>query len=138
MQIEQSTVIPAPPDAVWAVTGDAAAIADWVPALEKSHVVDDMRYVTFAGGGGDATERILARDEAGRTITYEYLTGPLPLEQYRATIAVQEHPDGAKVVWSAEFSAGSDEEEKALHTAIGEIYQAALAELSAQVLAADG
>ncbi len=111
--------------------GDAGNIADWVPAIEKSYMVGDVRHATFAGGGGDATERVVERDDTARFYVYEYLTGPLP-EVYRSRFAVGEHADGAEVVWSAEFRAGSPEEEAGLAEAISGIYGSALAELKAR------
>jgi hypothetical protein len=135
VNVTESVVIAASPDAVWAVGGDVGNIADWVPAIEKSHLVGDVRHATFAGGGGDATERIVERDDAARSYVYEYLTGPLPLEVYRSRFAVQEHPDGAEVVWSAVFRAGSAEEEASLTEAIGGIYGAALVELRKRLTA---
>jgi hypothetical protein len=129
VNVTESIVIAAAPDAVWAVGGDVGNIADWVPAIEKSHLVGDVRHATFAGGGGDATERVVERDDTARFYVYEYLTGPLPLEVYRSRFAVQEHPDGAEVVWSAEFRAGSAEEEAGLAEAISGIYSSSLAEL---------
>jgi hypothetical protein len=129
MNVTETVVIAAGPDAVWEVGGDVANIADWVPAIEKSHLVGDVRHATFAGGGGDAQERIVERDDAARYYVYEYLTGPLPLESYRSRFAVDAHPDGAEVVWSAEFRAGSAEEEAGLAEAIAGIYRAALVQL---------
>lgn len=133
MNVTESIVIAADPDAVWEVGGDVGNIADWVPAIEASHLEGDVRHATFAGGGGDATERIVERDEAGRFYVYEYLTGPLPLEVYRSRFAVREHPDGAEVVWSAEFRAGGPEEEAGLGDTIAGIYRAALEELRTRV-----
>lgn len=130
MNVTESIVVPASPDAVWRIGGDAGGVAAWIPALEKSHLVGDVRHVTFAGGGGDATERIVEHDDAGRYYVYEYLTGPLPLKHYRSRFAVGEHPDGAEVTWSAEFGAGSAEEEAGLVEAIGGIYRAGLEELA--------
>ncbi len=129
MNVSESIVIAADPDDVWKVGGDVGNVADWVPAIESSHLVGDVRHSTFAGGGGDATERIVERDDASRAYVYEYLAGPLPLEFYRSRFAVDEHPDGAEVVWSAEFRAGSAEQEADLAQAIGGIYGAALEEL---------
>lgn len=128
MNVTETAVIAAAPDAVWAVGGDVGNVADWIPAIEKSHLVGDVRHATFAGGG-DAQERIVERDDTARYYVYEYLTGPLPLEFYRSRFAVNEHPDGSEVVWSAEFRAGSAEEEAGLAEAIAGIYGAALVEL---------
>jgi hypothetical protein len=119
-------LIAADPDAVWKMVGDVGAIADWVPAIESSHVQGDVRHATFAGGGGDATERIVEHDDAARSYVYEYLSGPLPLEVYRSRLSVRDHGGGAEVVWDAEFTAGSAEEEAQLAEAIGGIYRSAL------------
>ena len=133
MNVSESIVIAESPEAVWRIGGDAGNVADWIPALEKSHLDGDIRHVTFAGGGGDATERIVEHDDAGKYYVYEYLTGPLPLSHYRSRFEVGEHADGAAVNWSAEFGAGSPEEEAGLAEAIGGIYRAALENLAAQV-----
>jgi hypothetical protein len=133
MNVTETIVIPASPDAVWRIGGDAGNVADWIPALEKSHLIGDIRHATFAGGGGDATERIVERDDERRFYVYEYLTGPLPLKYYRSRFEVGEHADGATVVWSADFGAGSPEEEAALAEAIAGIYRAALQALAARV-----
>jgi hypothetical protein len=133
MNIDESLVIAASPDAVWQLSGDPGAVADWLPAIEKSHLDGDLRYATFAGGGGEATERIVEHNDAQRYYVYEYLTGPLPLKFYRSRFAVSEHPDGAIINWSAEFGAGSPEEEAALAEAIAGIYRAGMEELAARV-----
>jgi hypothetical protein len=132
MNVNESRVIAAAPDAVWKIAGDAGNIADWLPAIEKSHLDGDIRHATFAGGGGEATERIVEHDDAARYYVYEYLAGPLPLQFYRARIEVAAHPDGSIVNWSSEFGAGSPEEEAALAEAIAGIYRGGLETLAAQ------
>lgn len=131
--VTETIVIPASPDAVWKIGGDVANVADWVPAIESSRMDGDVRHATFAGGGGEATERIVEHDDEARTYVYHYLTGPLPLSRYESRFTVREHADGAEVVWTADFVAGSREEEAALAEAISGIYGAALAELRARL-----
>jgi hypothetical protein len=126
MDITESIVIRATPDAVWKVGGDIGNISDWVPAIEKSHLDGDVRHAMFAGGGGVATERIVERDDKARAYVYEYLSGPLALEEYRSRFAVEGHPDGSQVVWRSTFTAGSADEETALAEAIRGIYRSAL------------
>lgn len=130
--IEQQVRLTAAPDEVWAVVGSPGEIADWVPAIEASAMAGQIRTATFAGGGGDAREEIVARDDAGRSYTYRYLQGPLPLASYESTLAV--HPDdtGSRVVWTAEFSAADEETEAGLVPAINGIYSEALGELGAR------
>ncbi|MFD4250042.1 SRPBCC family protein [Amycolatopsis thermoflava] len=133
MRVSESLVIGADPAAVWKIGGDTANIADWVPAIEKSHQVGDLRYATFAGGGGDATERIVEHDDAARSYVYEYVSGPLALRVYRSRFTVADHADGAEVVWEADFEAEAAEEEPALADAIRGIYRSALQSLSERV-----
>ncbi len=133
MNVTESIVIAAGPDAVWEVAGDPAAIADWVPAIESSSMEGDVRTATFAGGGGDATERIVDHDAAARSYVYEYLTGPLALQEYRSRLSVGPHADGTEVLWSADFAAATLEEETGLAEAISGIYTDALAELKTRL-----
>ncbi|MBK1787626.1 SRPBCC family protein [Prauserella cavernicola] len=133
MRVSESLVIKADPTAVWRIGGDTANIADWVPAIEKSHQVDDLRYATFAGGGGEAVERIVEHDDAGRSYVYEYVSGPLALRVYRSRFAVRDHAEGAEVLWDAEFEASAADEEPALAEAIRDIYRSSLLALAERV-----
>ncbi|WP_248674021.1 SRPBCC family protein [Rhodococcus sp. HM1] len=129
MQVNESRVIAADPAKVWKVGGDTANVADWIPALESSYQRGDVRYTTFAGGGGEAVERIVEHDDRKRRYVYDYVSGPLALESYRSVFAVVDHPDGARITWDAEFRCASAEEDIALAQSISEIYRAALDEL---------
>ena len=133
MFVTESIVIAASPPTVWDVAGDPATIAEWSPALDSSRVEGDRRYATFAGGGGDATERIVEHDDAARSYTYEYLSGPLPLRAYRSTISVNDHASGSEVVWTADFSADDPTTDSDLATAISDIYQSSLQALKTKV-----
>ena len=128
--VEQQVRLAADPDAVWQVVGDTGAVASWVPALEASSMQESVRHATFAGGGGEAREEIVAHDADSRSYTYRYLDGPLALESYESTISVRPDGPGSTVVWSAQFSADGEETEAGLAEAIAGIYAAGLAELA--------
>ncbi len=96
MRVTETYVIRATPDAVWKIGGDTANVADWIPALEKSHQHGDLRYATFADDGGEATERIVHHDDPQRSYTYEYVSGPLPLSFYSSNFTVNPHPEAPK------------------------------------------
>ncbi len=134
MRVTETLVVGTTPDAVWKIGGDTANVADWIPALEKSHQVGDLRYATFANGGGEATERIVEHSDSQRSYTYEYVSGPLALSFYTSTFAVKSHPEGAEVVWDAEFASTSPESEPDLAGAIADIYRSALIELANRVV----
>lgn len=129
-QIRQSTVVPADPDAVWAIVGNTAEVAAWVPAIESSSLEGDVRTATFVDGGGTAHERIVAHDDAARSYTYSYLDGPLPLESYESTVTVTAEGDGSRVDWNADFSAADEATEAQLVEAIDGIYASSLAALA--------
>jgi hypothetical protein len=132
--VRETVTVAAHPDVVWATVGDVGAVSTWAPALESSTLDGDVRTVQFAGGGGTAHERIVARDDERRAYTYQYLDGPLALERYESTISVTPTADGgSEVVWAATFAAGSPEEESGLRDAIAGIYSTALTELARQL-----
>lgn len=119
------------PDAVWAVVGDPAGAAQWIPSLESSRLEGDVRHVVFTDGN-PARERIASHDDENRTYTYEYIDGPLPLAEYSSTIRVEQVGSGSAISWDAKFTAAGDDAEsleKQLVTGIGEIYQGALDEV---------
>lgn len=118
-------------DAIWAIIGDPAGAAQWIPAIDSARMEDDVRHVVFTDGN-PARERIVAHDGEKRTYTYEYIDGPLPLAKYTSTISVEDAGSGSAIVWDAEFTAAGDDPgplEKQLEVGIGEIYQGALDEV---------
>lgn len=131
--VTRTATLAASPEEVWAVIGDVGSVSTWIPALESSSIDGDLRTAEFSGGGGTAHERITAHDDAAKTYTYQYVDGPLALEHYVSTISVSGDGDGSLVTWTAEFAAGSPEEEVELQEAISGIYSSALVELAAHV-----
>lgn len=131
--VEQQVQLASTADAVWKVVGDTGGVALWVPAIESSSMEGQIRHATFAGGGGDAREEIVSRDDEARTYTYRYIDGPLALDSYESTITVHPEGNGCRVVWVADFAAADDEAESGLAEAIDGIYAGGLAELRAQL-----
>lgn len=130
MEIKESLVIPAQPDAVWCIGGDIDRIAEWVPGLQESHSEGGVRHLRLADGAGEAAERIIERDDRQRYYVYEFMSGPLPLKLYRARFQVFDHPDGAEVVWAAELQAEPPDTEAGIGQSISRLYRTGLAELS--------
>ncbi|OZC55667.1 SRPBCC family protein [Rhodococcoides fascians] len=119
-------------ESVWAVVGDPAGAANWIPSLDTSRLDGEVRHVVFTDGN-PARERIVSHDDDSRTYTYEYIDGPLPLAKYTSTIRVDATANGSVVSWDAEFTAAGDDPaalESQLETGIGEIYQRALDEVA--------
>ncbi|MFE5791599.1 SRPBCC family protein [Streptomyces sp. NPDC056503] len=114
--LERSLVIAADPDAVWALAGGFATLADWHPHLPPATLEDGadpeapgaVRVFTL-DGAVVARERLLAHEPAARRYRYTLLDPrALPVEEYVATLAVRPHPEGAEVRWSAVYRAADE------------------------------
>ena len=84
--------IAATPDEVWAKVGDFAGIDVFFPGLESFRLEGDDRIIGMFGM--EIRERLLARDEETRVLTYSVVDG-VPIESHTATISVE--PDGAGI-----------------------------------------
>jgi hypothetical protein len=72
--------------------------------------------------GMEIRERLLARDEESRVITYS-VVGGVPIESHTATIAVEPDGEGSKVIWA--YDVTPDE----MAPIFGDTYKGALAAL---------
>jgi carbon monoxide dehydrogenase subunit G len=113
--------IDAPTDAVWAKIGDFGALGDFFPGIQSFRLEGDERIIGL-GGGLEVRERLLARDEAARTLTYSVIAG-VPLERHEATITVEPAGTGSKVTWAY------DVEPAEMTALMGDSYKGALASL---------
>lgn len=95
---EVSVDVAVPPDAAWALAGDPARVAEWFPPVTSCVVVGDERTATM-GNGAQLVERLVDRDEAGRSYGYTVVSGIPNLTSHRATIRVTEAPGGCTVHW---------------------------------------
>lgn len=95
---EVSVDVAAPAAAVWAVVGDPARVTDWFGAVASCTMDGDVRRATM-GNGAELVERIVDHDDAARRYSYEVLSGIPGLTSHRATIRVEETPDGSRLHW---------------------------------------
>jgi carbon monoxide dehydrogenase subunit G len=112
--------IAATPDEVWDKVGDFAAVGELFPGLESFRMEGDDRIIGMFGM--EIRERLLARDEENRVITYSVVDG-VPIEAHTATISVEPDGDGSKVIWAYDVS--PDE----MAPIFGDTYKGALASL---------
>lgn len=87
-----------PPDEAWALAGDPARVTEWFPAVRSVEMDGDVRTATM-GNGAVLIERLVDRDDAARTYSYEVVSGIPGLTSHRATIRVSEAPGGSRVSW---------------------------------------
>jgi hypothetical protein len=103
-------------DAVWGKIADFGGIGAWAPGLDKCELegegVGSVRRITM--GGMEIAERLEKLDEAGRSLTYSIIEGPMPVENYLATITITEAGDErSHILWTCTFDAPNLTDEQA-------------------------
>lgn len=106
VRVEDSVLLPASADEVWALVGDFTGVPAWQPHIAAAEIQPDgNRRLTFARGG-HVVDRLISHDPEARTLTYGPLPpdgsesfggGPLELGDLRATIAVTPESGGCAV-----------------------------------------
>lgn len=130
--VQKDIQISAPAAEVWAVAGDPGRIADWLPALESSHVEGDHRSCTLVEGG-QIEEKILEHSDEDRRYRYQILEGPMPLSSYESTFEVDDHDGHAHIKWTAEFEPEDAGQEPELIETFGDIYSSGLDALKQKI-----
>jgi len=110
--------VKAPPDEVWKLVGDFGGIKEYFPGIESCRLEGDDRVIGLFGM--EIRERLLARDDASRTLTYSVVDG-VPIESHTATISVEPEGDGSRVIWA--YTVTPDE----MAAVFGDSYKNALA-----------
>lgn len=131
----ETTFVDASPDAVWAVVGDPAGIAAWMPGVASTTVSGDERRSILAEDGETVVERIIGQDSAARSITLEYLDGPWVGRFYSSELAVRTYGERCNVVWHADFQCESPEAAQVMRAEISAMYRSTLAHLAAEFAA---
>ena len=91
---------------VWKKLADFGGLAGWMPGVEKCDVEGDGigSTPTVAMGPVNIVERLESFDDSGRSLSYSIVEGPMPAQNYLATISVQETgANSCHVDWSASF-----------------------------------
>jgi carbon monoxide dehydrogenase subunit G len=112
--------IAAAPDEVWEKVGDFAGVGELFPGMESFRMEGDERIIGMFGM--EIRERLLARDEENRVITYS-VVGGVPLDGHTATISVEPDGGGSKVIWA--YDVTPDE----MAPIFGDTYKGALTSL---------
>ena len=121
----QATIdIDAPAERVWAVAGDFGGISTWMPGIDSCRVEGGDRILETMGM--TITERLVAKDDAGHSLTYSIASGA-PVESHEAVITVSPSGDSSRVTWDVD--ATPDEMADLMVT----LYQQALEALKAHV-----
>ena len=137
LTVSKEAVIAMAPAELWKKVGDFNGLNTWHPAIATSEVVKGNnnevgahRKLTLSDGAV-IVEELAARDDAGMTLTYTILEGPLPVTDYRSTITVVAEGDGqSKLSWSSTFKPATGTEPAKAQEVIGGVYQAGLDSLA--------
>lgn len=121
---EVDVTLTAAPEAAWKVVGDFGGLANFFPGIESFRLEGDDRIIGMFGM--QIRERLLARDETTRTISYSVVEG-VPIDSHRATITVEPDGEGSKVTWA--YDVTPDE----MAPIFGDTYKAALVSLESNL-----
>ncbi len=135
LMVEEKIVLNETSKAVWALVGGFKALDRWHPEVIESILIGtgkqkgDIRVLTL-GNNDTIVERLDFYDEDSMTLQYRILESPLPIENYIASIVVNNKGENlTEVVWKSSFEAVniSNDEVKQI---IRGIYLAGLQSLS--------
>lgn len=136
LEVTRARVIAAPPAAVWSLIGGFCDIARWHPQVTRCTQSTEsgapVRVLVAAGGLGTIVEIETVRDEAALRYGYRFVSGPLPVKGYDATIAVTPIGTGSAVTWTATFEADGMSEADATADIAG-VYEAGLAGIAREL-----
>lgn len=101
LEVHKTITIDAAPERVWAVAGDPAIIARWLPVLAISRPDGDRRSCITVDGA-ELRERIVERNETERYYVCAITESSMPLRSHRSVLAVHGRGGQSHVGWSAQ------------------------------------
>ena len=137
LSVSKEAVVAMTPADLWKKVGDFNGMNTWHPAIAQSEIVKGNNNEVGAhrkltlGDGAVIVEELAARDDAGMSLTYIILEGPLPVTDYRSTLTVVAEGEGqSKLTWSSTFKPAAGAEPAKAQEVIGGVYQAGLDNLA--------
>ncbi len=134
--LSRSVDVDATPDEVWSLIGPFCAIKEWLPPVgscSEDGNTPPTRTLVTRDGKATFVERQIARDDAKHLYSYAFVTSPLPVSGYKATLFVTPTNDGGSTVtWSGAYTPAPGQE-KAAMDALNGIYEAGLGTIKAEV-----
>ncbi len=105
VRVEQE--VAASPESIWEVVRDFGGIKRWNPGIEDVEVegsgVGSVRTIKM-GGGIELQERLEHVDDVGRSFSYSIIAGPVPVENYLASLTIHEADEGhSRITWQSSF-----------------------------------
>ena len=102
-EVQLSRDFDKPADVVWDLIGDFHGIHKFNPTLPPTESIDDGTARKIVMGPNTIVERLV--EQGDRSYTYSMDDdGPLPVKNYRSTLAVKEAGEGKSTVeWTSTF-----------------------------------
>jgi carbon monoxide dehydrogenase subunit G len=132
VKIEHDVAIARPPEQVWAILGDLAAVSRWVPGVASARVEGTRRVCTLEDGA-EIHEEIAGFSDEERSYAYVQHVHPLGFERSEGTLTVLANGSGSVVSWTAEVELADPSHESQILPMLDEGYAAALARLKGVV-----
>lgn len=114
-QVKVVSTVRASAPRIWDVIGDFNAMPKWHPAIAGSTLEEKggatLRRLTL-GDGATIVEQLAEKNDAERFYSYSIVEAPLPIADYRSTIAIRPAADAASstVEWIGSFRVTSGPE----------------------------
>ena len=129
VSVKVSEQVEATAEQVWDLFRDFGGIQRYSAGFEKVEVegsgIGAIRTITLPGGVA-LQERLEAFDDAGRRLQYAIVGGPIPVENYLATIQVHDEGAACRIDWSSHFDAKGLPDDQA-RTMIDGVYTGGIA-----------
>lgn len=134
--VSRSVEVEATPAEVWSMIGPFCAIQDWLPPVgtcTEDGATPPTRTLVTKDGKATFVELQTARDEARYSYSYTFVSSPLPVSNYKSTIAVTANASGGSTVtWSGAYTPDTGKE-AAAKEALSGIYDAGLSTIKSKV-----
>jgi hypothetical protein len=134
--LSRSVDVNGTPEAVWSMIGPFCAIKDWLPPVgscTEDGKAPPTRILVTKDGKATFVERQTARSDEEHTYSYSFVSSPLPVTHYTATIAVVAKSAGiSTVTWNGTYTPDSGREKDA-NDALSGIYEAGLKEIQTRL-----
>lgn len=128
--------IEAPASAVWNILRDFGGLTDWMPGLKRCDVEGEGIGATrrvYLSPEVFVGERLEKFDDSARSLSYAITEGPLPVQDYLATITVRElGEDRCHVDWTGRFALPDGMDDGPVKGALEANYGGALKALQAK------
>jgi len=136
LTVSREVIVDRPAATVWKLVGSFNSLDVWLPPVRGSSYTGNATQpgairVLDLGNNASVTEKLLSFGAAEHRYSYAFLSSPLPVKNYVATIELSAAGEGkTRVKWSSTFDAEGAPDDKAKE-AIQGIYDAGLGKLSA-------